>query len=85
MTHPCFHTTPVPCVDSSPLAAASRRHGRPSRLSLREAINAKCRECIHDPKSGTGNWRQQVTACTSRACPLYAVRPMSESAKEGME
>lgn len=46
-------------------------------MSLRAAINAKCRECIYDPHSGAGNWRQQVTACTSYKCPLYPVRPTS--------
>lgn len=47
-------------------------------MSLRGAINAKCRECIHDPIGGAGNWRQQVEACTAHSCPLYAVRPVSE-------
>ena len=60
-------------VDSSSRAAARR----PIR-SLRKSINDKCRECIYDPKSGTGNWRQQVDACTSYSCPLYPVRPRSE-------
>lgn len=46
-------------------------------MSLRAAINAKCRECIYDPLSGGGTWRQQVAACTSRSCPLYPVRPKS--------
>jgi hypothetical protein len=46
--------------------------------SLRSAINAKCKECIYDPVGGKGTWRQQVEACTSRRCPLYEVRPVSE-------
>ena len=46
--------------------------------SLRAAINAKCKECIYDPGSGGGTWRQQVEACTSPKCPLYPVRPVSE-------
>ena len=45
--------------------------------SLRGAINAKCRDCIHDPKSGLGNWRQQVSLCTVYSCPLWAVRPVT--------
>lgn len=49
-------------------------------MSLRAAINAKCRECIYDPLSGKGTWRQQVEACTSYGCPLYPVRPLSQSA-----
>jgi hypothetical protein len=48
-----------------------------SRLSLREAINAKCKECIYDPKAEAGTWRQQVEACTSKTCPLFEVRPTS--------
>jgi hypothetical protein len=51
-------------------------------MSLRRAINEKCRECIYDPLSGGGTWRQQVEACTSRNCPLYPVRPKSSSEKE---
>ena len=49
------------------------------RPSLRAAINAFCRYCIHDPKSGTGTWRQQVEACPSPDCPLYPVRPKSRA------
>ena len=49
--------------------------------SLRQAINDKCRECIFDPLSGLGNWRQQVSACTSPGCPLFPVRPVSQPKK----
>ena len=49
--------------------------------SLRRAINAFCRWCIHDPKSGIGPWRVQVEACESRDCPLWSVRPMSRAGK----
>jgi hypothetical protein len=45
-------------------------------MSLREAINNMCRHCIYDCQS-SGNWRQQVEACTSQECPLFAVRPRS--------
>lgn len=45
--------------------------------SLRAAINAKCKECLYDPRAGKGSWRQQVEACTSPSCPLYDVRPKS--------
>lgn len=48
-------------------------------MSLRKAIDDKCRECIYDPVSGGGNWRQQVTQCTSYSCPLYSVRPLTKS------
>lgn len=46
-------------------------------MSLRKAINAKCKECIFDPFSGAGKWREQVEACTSTKCPLFNVRPKS--------
>lgn len=45
-------------------------------MSLRNAINAKCRECIYEP-GAAGNWRQQIEACTSPKCPLFSVRPQS--------
>lgn len=45
-------------------------------MSLRNAINRKCRECIADP-SAAGTWRQQVEQCTVKTCPLYDVRPVS--------
>lgn len=49
---------------------------RPSQ-SLRQAINAKCCECIYDSIAGGGSWRQQTEACTSSTCPLFDVRPTS--------
>lgn len=49
--------------------------------SLRRAINAKCRECIYDPRGGGGTWKQQVEACTATGCPLYPVRPLSDGEK----
>lgn len=62
--------------------ASGNRPLRPyTRPSLRGAINAKCKECIYDPRSGMGTWREQVTACTSYSCPLFAVRPVSEGVK----
>jgi len=51
-------------------------------MSLRAAINAKCKECIYDPIAGKGTWRQQVEACTAPTCPLYSVRPTSKGAKD---
>jgi len=45
-------------------------------MSLRAAINAKCRECIYDSKD-QGTWRQQVGACTCPKCPLFPHRPVS--------
>jgi hypothetical protein len=48
-------------------------------LSLRGAINAKCRDCIFDELE-RGRWLQQVDACTIRECSLWAVRPRSGAA-----
>lgn len=47
-------------------------------MTRRTAINDKCRECIYDPIGGSGNWRQQITACTSTTCPLFPFRPVSK-------
>lgn len=47
---------------------------------LRGSIDAKCAECIYDP-IGDGSWRLQVENCTSFACPLYPVRPMTIKVK----
>lgn len=44
--------------------------------SRKKAINDKCKECIYDPHSGMGTWREQVAACTSYNCPLYKFRPL---------
>ena len=44
-------------------------------MSLRKAINDKCRWCIYDPKSGGGTWREQVANCSAITCPLWPVRP----------
>lgn len=72
-----------PCADFRPAVLASPPHGGPRKLSLRDAINAKCRECIYDPLSGMGTWREQVGGCTSPTCPLYPVRPMPRPRKGG--
>lgn len=39
--------------------------------SLRQAINAKCHECMGFDKS----YRNEITNCTGYNCPLYFVRP----------
>jgi hypothetical protein len=49
------------------------------KRSFRGAVNAKCRQCIYDPKSGLGTWRQQTQGCTVTQCPLWPYRPMSEA------
>lgn len=49
------------------------------KRSFRGAVNAKCKQCIYDPKSGLGTWRQQTQGCTVTQCPLWPYRPMSEA------
>lgn len=56
--------------------------GKLGRLSLRDAVNAKCKSCIYDPWAGNGTWREQVQACSSANCPLHAVRPMTVRAEK---
>ena len=48
---------------------------------FRGRINAMCCSCIYDPYSD-GTWRKQVEECTSLACPLYPIRPVSDYQKE---
>ena len=45
-------------------------------MSLRKAINEKCRDCVYD-KSNLGNFVQQVSMCPQMDCPLWKVRPVS--------
>lgn len=51
-----------------------------SKLTRQQAINAFCKECNYDP-ADKGNWRQQITACTMRNCPLFEYRPVSRPKK----
>lgn len=41
--------------------------------NYRDAIVAKCKECIYDTNC-TGTWVQQVTNCTYTECSLYDFR-----------
>jgi hypothetical protein len=45
-------------------------------MSLRDAINKKCRECTHDPLDA-GSAAQQIACCVSSNCPLHSVRPIT--------
>ncbi len=45
-------------------------------MSLRKAINAKCRECAVDPLDA-GSAAQQIACCVSHECPLHSVRPIT--------
>jgi hypothetical protein len=53
-------------------------------MSLRKAINNKCKECIYDPYE-PGTWRMQVEGCTSLHCPLYPVRPIAYIGKKEVD
>ena len=53
-----------------------------SRLSLRAAINAMCKNCLYDPGNGNGAWREQVQRCSSSNCPLHPVRPLPVKARK---
>lgn len=44
-------------------------------MSLRNAINAKCRECLYDP-AAPGTWREQVAQCSVTRCGIWAARPV---------
>ena len=46
-------------------------------VSLRGAIDAHCKDCIYDPLSGLGAWREQVQSCEMTKCSLWPVRPKS--------
>ena len=47
-------------------------------MSLRKAINGKCKDCIYDDLA-MGTCLQQITLCSSDDCPLFDVRPQSKS------
>ena len=49
-------------------------------MSLRKAINEKCKDCVYDPLAG-GSWLKQVELCTCTDCPIYPVRPIPYASK----
>jgi hypothetical protein len=51
-------------------------------VTRQQAINKKCRDCMYDNLE-SGNWRQQVSLCTSLRCALWPYRPQSSSLPEG--
>ena len=51
-------------------------------MSLRKAINEKCRDCTYD-EYGEGTWLKQVELCTCTDCPLYPVRPTPRERNAG--
>ena|GEM_PF-5759265 len=70
-----------PFTEEMRAKAKETKLARGPQPSLRKAINGKCRDCIFDPKSGLGTWRQQTEGCTSVDCPLFPVRPRSSAPK----
>ena len=48
-------------------------------MSLRNAINQKCKDCIYDPEV-EGGWIQQVSLCELSDCPLWEHRPHPRTA-----
>jgi hypothetical protein len=58
-------------------AADERPVARGGVMSLRAAVNAMCKSCIYQPRSGLGGWREQVAACETRSCPLWPHRAKS--------
>ena len=44
-------------------------------MSLRAAINEKCRDCIYD-EAAAGSAATQIELCTGWDCPLWKVRPI---------
>jgi hypothetical protein len=47
-----------------------------TKLSLRGAIDAKCRDC-GGQEGGDRYWRLHVSVCPVTACPLWRVRPIA--------
>jgi hypothetical protein len=47
-------------------------------MSLRKAIDQKCKDCTYD-STAPGTWRQQVFFCSAKTCPLWThrARPIS--------
>lgn len=55
-----------------------------NKPGLRGKVDAHCISCVFDVNS-PGNWRIQVGECTVTSCPLYSVRPRSETQENGQE
>ena len=53
-------------------------------MSLRNAINLKCKDCIYDPEV-EGGWIQQVSQCELTACPLWEHRPKPRTSSQSLK
>ncbi len=45
------------------------------KITYKQAVEAKCRQCIYDPHQ-PGTWRRQVAECPCVSCSLHPVRPV---------
>ena len=45
-------------------------------MSLRKAVNTKCRQCTYDPWDA-GTAAQQIAVCIDSGCPLHSARPIT--------
>ena len=52
-------------------------------MSLRKAINAKCKSCVYD-ELAAGTWLAQVTLCSILRCPLFEIRPTTDKIPESV-
>ena len=43
-------------------------------MSMRKAINDKCKSCGHDDHA-PGTWREQIAQCSVISCALWSLRP----------
>ena len=55
-----------------------------SRQFLRKAINDMCKDSIYDPVE-EGTWLKQVENCEIDTCPLWRVRPVTQTSKNGLK
>ena len=52
------------------------RYSKPTKAEVWHRIDENCKTCIYDPHAD-GNWVQQVEACDSVDCPMWAIRRVS--------
>ena len=73
--------------DSSRVVVPRKGNGKHDKLIRKEekkgtdrgAIRAFCADCCYDPCPGNGSWLKQVGECEDRMCPLWGVRPVSNT------
>ena len=60
------------------MAKRARHPTKQAGVSVRKAVNAKCKDCSWDP-AAPGTWKVQIQCCPCIECPLWPIRPVSES------